>query len=70
MGGFVGDRFENIDTKSAACGRVKTCTLDALLVAESVGSNIDYLSLDVEGAEDLVFSGFNLDNYCCKTMTI
>jgi FkbM family methyltransferase len=70
MGGFVGDTFDNREDISSNCIEVPTVTLNSLLHREQAPTIIDYMSVDVEGAEDAIFSGFDLNTYRCNTLTI
>jgi FkbM family methyltransferase len=47
-----------------------TVTLEHILRAHAAPARVDYLSLDVEGAEEKVLAGFDFDNYSFSVMTI
>lgn len=50
--------------------KMKTNTLSSILISENVPSVIDYLSIDVEGAEERILSKFPFDKYKFKCMTL
>ena len=50
--------------------RLKTTTLVRVLKQHQAPHNIDYLSIDVEGAEERVLGGFDFNEYQFKCMTI
>ncbi len=50
--------------------RMKTSTLASILEVSHAPEVIDYLSVDVEGAEDRVLCSFPFEKYCFKCMTI
>jgi FkbM family methyltransferase len=70
MGGFVGDDFDNRNQSDSNCIEVETIPLSILLQEEKVPEIIDYISVDVEGAEDIVFSGFDLEKHRANVLTI
>jgi FkbM family methyltransferase len=49
---------------------LRTTTLVSVLDAEAMPRAIDYCSVDVEGAEQRVLSGFPFERYTFRTMTI
>jgi FkbM family methyltransferase len=49
--------------------KVRTRTLDSIL-AESCISNIDFISIDVEGHEMEVLKGFSIEKYCPRIVLI
>lgn len=72
FGGIV-DAQEESGATQARSGRmikVKTRTLTDVLDECGAPREIDYMSVDVEGAEDRVFRGLDLDKYVVKAMTI
>ncbi|KAL3941820.1 MAG: hypothetical protein SGBAC_003900 [Bacillariaceae sp.] len=69
-GGIVGGQFDNKDEKSNAIQRRYTITLKAIFQRFQAPRVIDYLSLDVEGAEDLVLSSFPFSEYRFNILTI
>jgi FkbM family methyltransferase len=71
FGGIVGSDTDN--PKATAGGAVITLptrVLGELLEAENAPSMFDYLSLDVEGAEERVMRGFPFDRYAFRCATI
>lgn len=42
---------------------MRTTTLNSLLRKQGAPRQMDYLSIDVEGAEERVFAGFDLQEY-------
>ena len=77
-GGIVMKNASNVDPDGRLADRqgekssVKTeaAALSSILEAVSAPSKIDYMSLDVEGAEDLVLSSFPFDRYNITLMNI
>jgi hypothetical protein len=68
MGGIVGDEFDNHDANGA---EVKyTVPLHEILRRFSAPREMEYLSLDVEGAEMLIMQHFPFDEYSFKIMTV
>ena len=69
-GGLVGKEFDN-GLKFKSKSRVEyTVTLLEILERYHAPKVIDYLSLDVEGAEELIMQHFPLSNYKIRAMTI
>jgi FkbM family methyltransferase len=50
--------------------RMPTRTLSSVLLENNAPAIIDYLSIDVEGAEDRILLDFDFDSYRFNTMTI
>ena len=50
--------------------KLETTSLAALLATNNAPSTIDYLSIDVEGAEERILADFNFDAYTFRTITI
>ena len=75
-GGVVGDQFDNKNAsqhREEVAGEVRemrTVSLQTLFRDFNVPATIDYMSLDIEGAEAWVFSTFPWDAYTFLTMTI
>ena len=67
-GGIVGDSFDNKKTKNAE----KRYTASLVKILETFGapSTIDYLSLDVEGAEGYIMKDFPFDRYRFSCLSI
>lgn len=76
LGGIVGDAFDNNlafrakELKKAKILQVQTRTLESILDEAKAPRLIDYLSLDVEGAELEVLKNFNFSKYRFKCMTV
>lgn len=69
-GGILADDCDNKVSKNRITTRVETMQLLTLLEKFNVPETIDYLSLDVEGAEDRVLLGFNFDRYIFNCITV
>jgi Methyltransferase FkbM domain len=68
MGGIVGEEFDNHDENG---GEVRyTVPLLEILTRFNAPKIIDYLSLDVEGAESLIMKHFPFDTYSFNIMTV
>ena len=50
--------------------KIKTFTLNTILNKIKFNGDIDYLNIDVEGYENKVLSGFNLQKYSPKIISI
>jgi FkbM family methyltransferase len=50
--------------------RLRTRTLQSILIEHNAPHEIDYLSIDVEGSEERVLSGFDFKSYWIKCMTV
>ena len=76
LGGIVGDEFDNNrairgeQLKSAEIIEIPTTTLKRELDRFSAPNTIDFMSLDVEGAEYLIMKNFPFDKYKFKCMAI
>ncbi len=70
MGGIVSSDCDNRDDRKKEIVRLNTISLQQLLVQEKAPSVIDYLSIDIEGAEDRVLLGFGFDVYKFNCITI
>jgi hypothetical protein len=71
MGGIVGKEFDNPEVKQGETTITKyTVSLLEIFERFEVPRDIDYFSLDVEGAESMVLSSFPLDLYSFKILTI
>ena len=68
MGGIVGAEFDNHDATGAEMKY--TVPLQEILWRFSAPAEMDYLSLDVEGAELLVMQHFPFDEYSFKVLTV
>jgi len=70
MGGIVASDTENADSNDGKVVEVQTKSLEALLKEQNAPSTIDYLSIDIEGAEDRVLLDFDFDLYIFRCLTI
>jgi len=74
LGGIVSSETDNDnkDTENNADEiiQIETKTLERVLIENQAPSEIDYLSVDIEGAEQRVFGNFNFKKYRFKCMTI
>ncbi|KUG23247.1 hypothetical protein ASZ90_006908 [hydrocarbon metagenome] len=70
MGGIIAPDKFNKDGDSCDVVRVKTQTLNNLFREMDVPHEIDYFSIDIEGAEESVLKGFNFKDYLFKCITI
>jgi hypothetical protein len=80
MGGIVGDAFDNKQTdsdkpkddtqKSTSKVIMPTVTVEKLFEDFAVPQVIDYMSLDIEGAELFVFQNFPWNKYTFLTITV
>ena len=69
-GGIVGDEFDNGSHLKRSSSKVYTVTLSEIFKKFDVPQVIDYLSLDVEGAEEFILTAFPLADYRIRIMTI
>ena len=69
-GGILGNEFDNKDDKYNESHPRFTVSLVDVFQKFRVPKIIDYISLDVEGAEDLVMSSFPFDQYRFNVMTV
>lgn len=76
FGGIVGKGFDNNfktrgqQIKSDTLLKVKTKTLEEVLDANNAPAIMDYLSLDIEGAEWEALKNFNFNKYKWRSLTI
>lgn len=72
LGGIVDQDVDNkeSDTGTDEVIRLKTMTLISVLENHHAPSIIDYLSIDVEGAEERIISGFDFHKYIFRCITI
>jgi hypothetical protein len=66
----VGRQFDNKNDKADTIQRRYTVTLIDIFQRFQAPKIIDYLSLDVEGAEDLVMSSFPFSDYRFNILTV
>lgn len=69
LGGIVAEDCDNDDAESETI-HVKSFRLDQILEAEGAPHVIDYLSIDIEGAEDRALLTFPFDKYQFNCITI
>ncbi len=69
-GGIVGNQFDNKQDKYDEARPRFTVSLLDVFQKFQVPKTIDYISLDVEGAEDLVLSAFPFNLYRFNVMTV
>lgn len=68
-GGIVGSGFDNGPKFKSTSSVRYTVTLDEILTRFHAPRHIDYLSLDVEGAEEYIMKNFPFDKYRISIMT-
>lgn len=69
FGGMAGPGFDN-KIASANAVSLPTIELGSLLANLEAPSKIDYLSLDVEGAESIIMTGFPWEKYTFSVITV
>lgn len=72
MGGIIDQGLDNEESvrKDYKVIKLKTVPLISVLEEFHVPSVIDYLSIDIEGAEERVLGNFNFDKYVFRCITI
>jgi FkbM family methyltransferase len=72
FGGIVDEDVDNKVAKAAKREVIKlqTATLNSLLEAQHAPEIIDYLSIDVEGAEERILAEFDFGKYTFRCITI
>ena len=70
LGGMVGEDFDNTGSQPGEDKKVLTTTLTSILDFAHAPNVMDYLSLDVEGAEHLVLGGLDHSRYKFMAVTI
>lgn len=68
-GGIAGSDFDNAPRFKSESELRYTVTLQEILTRFNVPHYIDYLSLDVEGAEEFIMKGFPFDKYRISILT-
>ena len=68
--GIAGEGFDNGKHLIRRSKPVYTVTLKEILQRFNAPSTIDYLSLDVEGAEEFIMRNFPLDDYKISILTV
>jgi FkbM family methyltransferase len=69
-GGIVAADCDNKEVSGDQNVKLKTMTLERILREQSSPSVIDYLSIDIEGAEDRALLNFSFDKYRFNCITI
>jgi FkbM family methyltransferase len=71
-GGIVGQDLDNKEPDASADRviRLKTMSLKSVLEKQHAPNIIDYLSIDVEGAEERILAGFDFHKYTFRCITI
>lgn len=69
-GGITGDKFDNSARFKRNAEPKYTVTLKEILQRFNAPKHIDYLSLDVEGAEEFIMKNFPLNDYTISLMTV
>ncbi|RPH51040.1 MAG: FkbM family methyltransferase [Desulfobacteraceae bacterium] len=69
-GGIVDQDVDNKEPGTNNVIRMKTVSLNSVLEDQHAPSVIDYLSIDVEGAEERILSGFDFHKYTFRCVTI
>ena len=74
LGGIIGDDTDNQDSRTeverGTVVRMAARSLHSVLRSENAPHVIDYLSIDVEGAEDRILCEFPFDEYVFNCMTV
>lgn len=73
MGGIVDEDVDNNTAKAKKRGEViqlPTFRLDSVLEKQQAPKVIDYLSIDVEGAEERILADFDFNQYTFRCITI
>jgi len=68
LGGIVGHNFDNVNKQASQM--FKTVSLTNILQYLQVPLIVDYMSFDIEGAEEFVFETFAWNHYTFLVMTI
>jgi hypothetical protein len=69
MSGIIGEKFDNKEPRGAA-RKFHTVSVETLFKAANVPPVIDYLSIDIEGAELYAFEKFPFDQYRFLALTV
>ena len=69
-GALEGFGLEDLHQRSGEFVEVETVSLHDLLLHHKAPQHIDYLSIDVEGAEFEILSGFNFSDYSFSLITL
>jgi hypothetical protein len=70
LGGIVGNDFDNRKVGAGASVKLHTVPLGDIFAEMNAPTAIDYLSLDVEGAESIVMHGFPWDKYRFSVISV
>ena len=69
-GGIIGDEFDNKEKRKQTKEKRFTVSIKSLFQKFNVPQRIDYFSLDVEGAEELIMKDFPFDDYTVHFATV
>lgn len=69
-GGIISPNTDNKAPESHEVVQMKTQTLESLWIGKNVPHEIDYISIDIEGAEERVLGSFNFKEYRFKCITV
>lgn len=69
VGGIVGEEFDNHEVSENSV-ELQTVPLGDLLEAMDAPKHMDYLSLDVEGAESMIMQNFPWDTYSFAVISV
>ena len=70
MGGIISPHTDNRAKGADDVIQIETRTLESLLIGQNAPREIDYLSIDIEGAEERVLGSFNFKDYQFNCITI
>ncbi|CAJ1959931.1 unnamed protein product [Cylindrotheca closterium] len=70
FGGIVGDEMDNKPSSGAVIQKRFTISIKTLFESFAVPSTINYMSLDVEGAEEIILESFPFDSYRICILTV
>eukprot|EP00984_Skeletonema_dohrnii_P025815 scaffold15000_cov143-Skeletonema_dohrnii-CCMP3373.AAC.1 len=70
FGGIIGDKFDNKEEHEQTKEKRFTVSIKSLFQKFNVPQRIDYFSLDVEGAEELIMKDFPFDDYTVHFATV
>ena len=69
-GGIVSDGMDNMKKKTTTTEKRYTISMNTLFRTFQVPKIIDYMSLDVEGAEELIMGDFPFNSYQVRFLTV
>lgn len=70
MGGIVDTGMDNTESDECEIMQIQAVTLQHLLEENNAPRIIDYMSIDIEGAEDRVLGNFDFSAYCFNCISI